>query len=157
MSGRVHLSILVTDILHGDSTRFAPPAYAAAFASSAVPWFFTPRAISDVMGRQLAPGYAVYDTWSFHYENNGRDDDAIHGVDQGTNGLDDQDFRSIAPFDALDTNNDVAVSGIDDVGERETAPPYDRPLRGMQVILRAYERDSRAIRQVRVTQHLMPE
>ena len=45
----------------------------------------------------------------------------------------------------------------DDLGERETTPPYDKPLRGVQVIIRAYERDSRAIRQVRVNQHFMPE
>jgi len=30
-------------------------------------------------------------------------------------------------------------NGPDDVGERETAPPYDKPLRGMQVIMRVYE------------------
>ena len=47
--------------------------------------------------------------------------------------------------------------GVDDVGERETVPPYDKPLRGVQVLIRAYERDSRAIRQVRVNQHFMPE
>ena len=47
--------------------------------------------------------------------------------------------------------------GIDDVGERETVPPYDKPLRGVQLIIRAYERDSRAIKQVRVNQHFMPE
>ena len=47
--------------------------------------------------------------------------------------------------------------GVDDVGERETMPPYDKPLRGVQVLIRAYERDSRAIRQVRVNQHFMPE
>ena len=47
--------------------------------------------------------------------------------------------------------------GVDDVGERETTPPYDKPLRGMQVIIRTYEHDSRAIRQVRVNQHFMPE
>lgn len=145
------------DMGYGYATNTTtPPVFAAPFASSALPWFFTPRAISDVFGNQLAPGYAVYDTWSFHYENNGRDDDLINGVDQGTNGLDDRDFRTNNPYNSLDTG-DSAISGIDDVGERETAPPYDRPLRGMQVLLRAYERDSRAIRQVRVTQHLMPE
>ena len=47
--------------------------------------------------------------------------------------------------------------GPDDVGERETAPPYDKPLRGAQVLVRGYELDSRAIRQVRVSQHFMPE
>ena len=50
-----------------------------------------------------------------------------------------------------------AINGIDDVGERETTPPYDKPLRGMQVLIRTYEHDSRAIRQVRVNQHFMAE
>ena len=62
------------------------------------PWFFTPRALSDVFGNQLAPGYAVYDTWSFHYENNGVNEDdesmACESIkapmvlddDEGTNG-----------------------------------------------------------------------
>ena len=39
----------------------------------------------------------------------------------------------------------------------ETAPPYDKPLRGVQVLMRVYEPDSRAIRQVRVNQHFMQE
>src|SRR5262249_14436075 len=44
-------------------------------ASAGAAWFFTPRAVSDVFGNQLAPGYAVYDTWSFHYENDGVNED----------------------------------------------------------------------------------
>ncbi|HEY7531984.1 MAG TPA: hypothetical protein VH681_04270, partial [Nitrospiraceae bacterium] len=92
----------------------------------------------------------------FHYENNGIDEDLINGPDQGTNGLDDRDFRTVAPTNQLDAS-DVAVLGPDDVGERETAPPYDKPLRGVQVLVRTYEMDSRAIRQVRVNQHFLPE
>ena len=61
-------------------------------------------------------------------------------VDQGTDGLD-----------------NYGDLGVDDVGERETTPPYDKPLRGMQALIRTYEHDSRAIRQVRVNQHFMPE
>jgi hypothetical protein len=100
----------------------------------------------------------VYDTWSFHYENNGLDEESIleqsmtglvprptfdawrktyNGqpvIDQGTNGLDD-DF----------------VNGVDDAGERETSPPYDTPLRGIQVKLRVYERDARQVRETSVT------
>ncbi len=47
--------------------------------------------------------------------------------------------------------------GPDDVGERETVPPYDKPLRGVQVLLRLYERDSRQMRQVSVNQSFVPE
>ncbi|MCI0492616.1 MAG: type II secretion system GspH family protein [Planctomycetes bacterium] len=133
-----------------------------------IPWFFVPRALSDVFDYELAPGYpghAVYDTWSFHYENNGVNEDndevengvwqfnngnavGIPSIDEGTNGLDDYGHYSDGASIRL---------GVDDVGERETVPPYDKPLRGMQVLLRVYERDSRQIRQVRVNQHFMPE
>jgi hypothetical protein len=61
-------------------------------------------------------------------------------VDQGVDGLDNDRFL-----------------GVDDFHERETRPAYDVPLRGMQVVIRSYERDSRAIRQVRVNQHFMQE
>jgi hypothetical protein len=133
---------------------FNIPAFAN--SSATYPWFFVPRGLMDVFGNLLAPGYTVYDTWSFHYENNGIDEDLINGPDQGTNGLDDRDFRTVAPTNQLDAS-DVAVLGPDDVGERETAPPYDKPLRGVQVLVRTYEMDSRAIRQVRVNQHFLPE
>jgi hypothetical protein len=69
-------------------------------------------------------------------------------IDEGTNGLDDPGHYSDGNFVRL---------GPDDVGERETAPPYDKPLRGMQVVLRLYERDSRQIRQVSVNQSFVPE
>ncbi len=135
------------------------PWYASSFQSAAAPWFFHPRGVSDVFGNNKSPGYFVYDTWSFHYENNGVDEDLNGTVDQGTNGLDDPDFRTVTPFNAFNTAApfDVAINGVDDVGERETAPPYDKPLRGAQALIRTYERDSRAIRQVRVNQHFMQE
>ncbi|MEX0611933.1 MAG: hypothetical protein WD229_07415, partial [Pirellulales bacterium] len=164
------------DLGYGYDDRFTVPllpipdpatTYHPNFASSAPAWFFVPRGLTDVLGRLLAPGYAVYDTWSFHYENNGVNEDldetldrawrpvkvpldplAIPQIDEGTNGLDDWGHYSDGTFTRL---------GVDDVGERETAPPYDKPLRGVQVLVRSYEGDSRAIRQVRVNQHFMPE
>jgi len=158
------------DLGYGYDERFTPPAfptpkYANSFATSGQSWFFERSALPDVLGNQLAPGYAVYDTWSFHYENDGlnEDDDEVENgvwqtddhdangtasIDEGTNGLDDYGHYSDGTFARL---------GIDDVGERETTPPYDKPLRGIQAVLRAYERDSRAIRQVRVNQHFLAE
>ena len=98
---------------------------------------------------------AVYDTWSYHYENDGLDQDrgsneawrtqpqappgSEQGLDQGANGLDDDD-----------------QNGVDDAYERETSPPYDTPLRGMKIILRAYERDTRQIRETSVTHSFVP-
>jgi hypothetical protein len=125
-----------------------------------LPWFAEPRGLSDVFGKLLAPGYSVYDTWSFHYENNGLNEDGDTTaageplIDEGTNGLDD-----IATYPVPGTTATVTEPrlGADDAGERETAPPYDKPLRGVQVLIRTYEMDSRAIRQVRVNQHFLPE
>jgi len=82
---------------------------------------------------------AEYDTWSLHYESDGIDQDGVLGPDQGTNGLDDDN-----------------ANGVDDVAERETSPPYDTPLRGVQVRLRVYERDARQIRETSVTRNLVP-
>jgi hypothetical protein len=163
------------DLGYGYNYRASPPVslptpgYSASFASSSPSWFFDPQGLHDVYANSrtaaqrdlslLAPGFAVYDTWSFHYENNGVNEDANWfdgtkmqpasafatqtwrvAIDQGTDGLD---------------NN--GALGVDDVNERETTPPYDKPLRGMQVLIRTYEHDSRAIRQVRVNQHFMAE
>ena len=87
------------------------------------------------------PAYS-YCTWSGHYECNGVDDDVDSPAyaDEGTDG-----------FDSDSTN------GVDDVGERETSPPYPVPLRGIQVKIRAIEPDSRQIRQVTVVSDFIPE
>ncbi|BBO34036.1 PilW family protein [Lacipirellula parvula] len=84
---------------------------------------------------------AVYDTWSYHYENDGLNQDAsatdawrANTFDQGANGLDDD-----------------GANGVDDRGERETSPPYDVPLRGIKAILRVYEPDARQVRESSVT------
>jgi prepilin-type N-terminal cleavage/methylation domain-containing protein len=96
--------------------------------------------------RRNNPGLypSVYDTWSYHYENDGINQDAAwqtsaaawqsNIIDQGSNGLDDDN-----------------ANGVDDRGERETSPPYDVPLRGVKVILRVYEPDARQIRETSVT------
>ena len=81
----------------------------------------------------------VYDTWSLDYEYDGFNQDG--GVlDQGTNGLDDD-----------------ASLGVDDLGERETSPPYPHPLRGIQIIIRTLDPDSRQVRQITVTSDFTPE
>jgi hypothetical protein len=157
------------DAVPGATAKLPAPKYTPAFASAAPPWFFELRELPDVFGRALSPGYAVYDTWSFHYENNGVNEDGdwtqdVNGqwvvpvIDEGTNGFDDRIPNGGGnPQWAGDNVADIAALGVDDTGERETVPPYDRPLRGMQVLIRVYEPDSRAIRQVRVNQHFMPE
>ena len=112
--------------------------------------------------------YRVYDTWSFHYENNGINEDGdtyfdpvtntnLPLIDEGTNGFDDAGDYILDPSANPPTFVTDIRHGVDDPGERETAPPYDVPLRGMQVRLRAYERDSRQVREVGVKQHFVPE
>jgi prepilin-type N-terminal cleavage/methylation domain-containing protein len=81
-----------------------------------------------------------YDTWSMHYERDGIDQDGNGVIDQGTDGFD----------------ND-GVNGVDDMGERETSPPYPVPLRGIRVTIRAIEPDTRQIRQVSVISDFLPE
>lgn len=86
--------------------------------------------------------YRTYDTWSTSYENNGVNEDIAQDalIDEGTNGFDDD-----------------GAFGVDDPGERETAPPYDAPLRGVRITLRGYEIDSRQIREVNVKQAFVPK
>ncbi len=84
---------------------------------------------------------AVYDPWPLFYEHDGVDQDGNGITDQGTNGVDDPPF----------------VNGVDDVGERETSPPYPVPLRSIQVRLRIIDPDSRQVRQVTVTSDFVPE
>ncbi len=124
-------------------------------------------------GSELAPGFSVYDTWSFHYENNGVNDDVNVDstllTDEGIDGFDNEGHVRVVTLDPpppaspvrsnpllISITNQVAF-GVDDPTERETVPPYDTTLRGMQVTLRGYERDSRQIREVKVRQTFVPK
>ena len=79
----------------------------------------------------------TYDTWSFHYENEG-----INGSGQGagtaTNGFDD--------------GPNGANGIVDDPTEWISSPPYLTPLRGIQVKIRVFEPDSRQIKEVTIEQ-----
>jgi len=88
----------------------------------------------------------VYCTWSTHYEHDGIDQDGDGVADEQSNGFDDPD-----------TLTGTLINGADDVGERETAPPYPVPLRGIQVKIRVFEPDSRQIREVTVVQDFLPK
>ncbi len=90
-------------------------------------------------------GCSVYDTWSFHYEQDGvRQPGAsiLNVVDAGTNGLDD---------------NPQQFPGVDDMSERETSPPYPYPLRGLRVKIRVYEPSSKQVREETIVQSFVPE
>jgi prepilin-type N-terminal cleavage/methylation domain-containing protein len=79
---------------------------------------------------QLPQTPFVYDPWPATYEKDGLDQDGDNTIDEGTNGLDDD-----------------SVSGLDDYSEKETAPPYPHPLRGLRVSIRMYEADTQQVKQ----------
>ncbi|MCA9264620.1 MAG: hypothetical protein KDA60_12255, partial [Planctomycetales bacterium] len=106
-----------------------------------------------------------YDTWATYYERDGIDQDGDlgqldtnndgmvdnndayfivgrNGIDEGTNGIDD---------------NPIDFPGVDDISEREMAPPYDVPLRGIEVRIRKMHFETRQIRQVSVVGDFVPE
>ncbi len=86
---------------------------------------------------------SVYDTWSLHYEYDGVDQDGDGVIDEGADGFD---------------NDALGMPGIvDDPGERETAPPYPVPLRGIQIKIRVFEPDTRNIREVTIIQDFLPK
>ena len=120
------------------------PGYAWNAATEPDARFYLRRQADSLVGYPC-----VYDTWSYHYESDGIDQDDLDGDNDGTTGADEG-------TDGLDSNTD-ANNVVDDAGERETAPPYDVPLRGMQVKLRVYDRDSRQIREATVTRNFVPQ
>ncbi len=114
---------------------WTPPANAPA-----TQFELAPNARSELDFSTAAIASVTFDTWPYHYESDGLDQDADGVADEGTDGL--------------DTNN---ADGVDDAEEREAAPPYDVPLRGMQVKIRVYDRDSRQIREATVTRNFVPQ
>lgn len=110
------------------------------------PSFFKDGALKSTSFFDLAPGYSVYDTWSWHYENNGMDEDLDGLTDEAVNG-----------FDEVDITAGIQQYGADDPSERETRPPYDTALRGVQAKIRVYERDSRQIRETTIRESFVPE
>jgi len=81
----------------------------------------------------------TYCTWSEHYEANGQNEDGDVVTDEGTNGSD-------------DSGDGVA----DDPSELETAPPYNVPLRAIEIRIRCIEPKSKQIRQITV-RHSFPQ
>lgn len=112
----------------------------------------------------------VYDTWSFHYEHDGLDEDGDGLVDEGTDGfessagIDDDGDGAIDedPLNGIDEDGDGRdgeddASIVDDPTEWETSPPYPTPIRGLQVKIRTFEPDSRQVREVTVIADFSPK
>jgi len=120
------------------------------------PWFHGPGdPRSQLMGTppNTAPSIAnalasVYDSWSTHYEYDGIDQDGDGRVDEGTDGFD--NTVTTSPFQH--GTGTGGVNGIDDFNELEAAPPYAFPLKGVQITIRAFDPDSRQVREVTIVQ-----
>ncbi len=88
------------------------------------------------------PIWVSYDTWSLGFERDGIDQDFQQDTpppqtDEGFDGIDN-------PYQGF------ATGGVDDYEERETRPPYNVPLSGIEVRIRMMEYSTRQIRQVSV-------
>lgn len=78
--------------------------------------------------------------------------------DEGSDGLDNEVHNIAGIF--LNAAGNLAPppppalyqDGVDDVGERETQPPYAVPLQGIQVRIRVFEPGSRQVREVTLVQ-----
>jgi hypothetical protein len=81
----------------------------------------------------------TFDTWSSHYETNGRDENSLNGPDEGTNSRD-------------DNSNGL----VDESAEAETSAPYPIRLRGIEIRIRCCDPRSRQIRQVTVRHAFAP-
>jgi hypothetical protein len=67
------------------------------------------------------PRPAIYDTWSSTY------------MARGGNFFDDD-----------------GIMGVDNLNEQGTPPPYNEPLKGLQITIRVYEPSSRTVREVTI-------
>ncbi|TWT43225.1 type II secretion system protein [Botrimarina hoheduenensis] len=104
--------------------------------------------------------YPTYDTWSQHYEQNGVNEDRDNQTDESIDGFESPGMYPVDTNDAgliADAYALATALGPDDSGERETRPPYDASLRGVQVRVRVYERDSRQVRESIVRESFVPE
>jgi prepilin-type N-terminal cleavage/methylation domain-containing protein len=106
----------------------------------------------QVKSKLVTSGTRTFDAWSTHYEANGIDEDGIHGADQGTDGLDNDNDGNAdeRPYSA------TGQPTFTDTEETETLPPYPSPLRGIEVRIRCYEPSSRQVRQVTVRHTFVP-
>ncbi|MCC9605036.1 hypothetical protein LOC68_24980 [Blastopirellula sp. JC732] len=130
-------------LLYTGGHFYGGPSAQSQLGGQTIPIYQYGRSPSVANARSLA----IYDTWPLLYEQDGVDQDNDSLVDEGNNGIDD-------PYVA--GNSATILNGVDDPLERETAPPYDHPLRGIQITIRAIEDGSRLIRQETVVANMTP-
>jgi hypothetical protein len=133
-------------ILHGDHGAFVDLGFTDLHQNRTTPAWFS-GAPTSVLGlwpnHTWPPGSlreAVFDTWTPVYESDGIDQDRSGSPDQGTDGL--------------DSNNQ---NGVDDIGERETRPPYNYPIRGIEIRIRTVEKTTKQVHQTTILHSFVPE
>jgi hypothetical protein len=99
---------------------------------------------------------ATYDTWSYHYEHDGIDQNNNSVTDEGTDGF--ANHHQSGNPDVITNNSADPVSDtVDGPNERETSPPYPVPLRGIKIKIRCYEPDARQVHEVDVVESFVPQ
>ncbi len=97
----------------------------------------------------------TYCTWSYHYEFNGLGEKRSNArlgdkLDNNGNGQVDEAGEDLVVDEGTDLLDNNGNGAIDETAEFETAPPYNVPLRGIEIRLRCYEPQGKQIRQVTV-------
>jgi type II secretory pathway pseudopilin PulG len=131
--------------LDWDGSQVPVPWNAATVGGPAImsPFYSRGHKKSELTVNTSAIKAATYDTWSYHYEHD--------GINQSLN-------TSTGKVTGGTANADQGTDGFqDDVGKYETSPPYPVPLRGIKVIIRCYEPDSRQFHEVSVVESFVPE
>ena len=115
-------------------------------------------------GAYPAPFGSILDTWSTHYEHDGLDNDLDGLIDEGTDGIDNPSSASTSTAPGTGSNKIRSISGVlgafydygvDDASELEAPPPYRYPLRGVQIKIRAFEPDTKQVREVTVVHEFL--
>jgi hypothetical protein len=128
-----------------------------------LPWFHLPpnpssgiiTITTNTSTNNYPGGYAsIWDTWSTHYEHDGIDNDHDGLIDEGTDGIDNA-ANGLA--NSANVKSIIASPGIDDAAELEAPPPYRYPLRGIQIKIRAYESDTKQVREVTLVHEFLQE
>jgi hypothetical protein len=109
--------------------------------------FFSGYGITKSMLRGSATTARVYDTWSTHYENVG-----LEGYSNSTDASVRANYPPGRSTNGFDDDSDGIV---DNDAEKITSPPYNAPLRGIQVKIRIFEPDSRQIREITIVQEFL--
>ena len=98
---------------------------------------------------------AVYDTWTWHYENDGRDQDDSRSATATFPTGDDPTARASSTKAPTADDDDASTAST----TRWSAKPRRRipcRSRGVKVMLRVYERDARQVREASVTHSFVP-